>query len=176
MKKPSQCEFLNVRRCYALFARRRSCVLAVVLVVTAPNRISGSARSATAPRVPAERQGGPGEEQVHTAPAVLHAKMPATAPTHAHAHSPLFPIGPGLYAPGPRATVSSRQKNIASCDCDTASCTKSQPKATASSREQPRANESKPRSPERTISCLFPLSHLYVILDDNPFLVHMHAV
>ena len=107
----------------------------------------------------------------------------SSMPQHLHMHMHTVPCSPsdrGCMLRG-RATVSSRQKNVASSDCDIKSCTKSQPKATESSREQPRANESTPRSPGslrspmRIISCTFPLSHYHVIPDDNPFSVVMHA-
>jgi hypothetical protein len=76
---------------------------------------------------PAERQAGP-VATVTTATSrclwpqqCCTPKLPATALAHAHAHSSLFPFGPGLYAPGQSDSVLSPKK-IASSDYDTPRC------------------------------------------------------
>ena len=142
---------------------------------------------------PAERQGGPGEaeddnEQVHTAPAVMHAKAPCHSTCTCTCTQFPVPLRTGAVCSGaesdsvlsPKKCCLERLRHQVVHQVATES-NREQPRAAESSREQPRANESTPRSPGslrspmRIISCTFPLSHYHVIPDDNPFLVLMHA-
>jgi hypothetical protein len=135
-------------------------------VETAPSRARGSALG----KRPAERQGAPGDdedgnEQVHAAPAVMHARAPCHSTCTCTCTQFLVPIRTGAVCSGAERQCPLAKKMLPRATATTSrapSRNRKQPRAAESSREQPRAAESKRE--HAPLARLAPLAYAYHFL------------